>query len=327
MSGKGLSERNQRRLRLSIVRRLADIQSPGDVYDRDSSDTLEFDSPSVLSQTANSTEYEELVEAGGACISVNQPFEIEMAGFSSSESDTPTSQSNALSQSQSQKTPVSDVLETAGYSSDDESDDAFFGVLETAGYSSGDESGDAFLDMLDAAGSSSERDFDEASSDSGSETHSDVDMSSLDALTTPSSEQSDPLLFAGSSINSRGFDVSFMSLAQRHNLTYACQDDILKLFAYALPHPNYVPSSSYGMRTKFVKFKTETMLLFYCGYCLSPLTEGSPCCSEAVQDRAVFIKLSLAKQLQERFKGKIVSINQLCIPILLSSFYRKLTES
>ena len=271
MSGKDLSECNQRRLRLSIVRRLTDIQSPGDVYDRDSSDTLEFDNPSVLSQT-NSTEYEELVEAGGACISMNQPFEIEMAGFSSSESDTPTSQSNALSQSQSQKTPVSDVLETAGYCSDDESDDAFFGVLETAGYSSGDESGDAFLDMLDTAGSSSECDFDEASSDSGSETHSDVDMSSLDALTAPSSEQSDPLLFAGSSINLHDFDVSFMSLAQRHNLTYACQDDILKLFAYALPQPNYVPSSSYGMRTKFVKFKT--MLLSYCGYCLSPLTEG-----------------------------------------------------
>ena len=154
-------------------------------------------------------------------------------------------------------------------------------------------SGNAFWDMLDTARSSSECEFDEASLDS------DVDMSSLDALTTTSSEQSDPLLFAGSNINSRDFDVSFMSLAQRHNLTYAYQDDILKLFAYALLHPNYVPSSSYGMRTKFVKFKTETMVLCYCGYCLSPLTEGSPCCSEAVQDHAVFIKLSLAKQLQE----------------------------
>ena len=42
-------------------------------------------------------------------------------------------------------------------------------------------------------------------------------------------------LFPQADISTEAFEVAFMSLVQRHNLTYACQSDILKLFR--LLHP------------------------------------------------------------------------------------------
>ena len=48
-------------------------------------------------------------------------------------------------------------------------------------------------------------------------------------------------LYPESSIRDDSFNAVFLSLVQRHNLTYACQSDLLKLFTILLPLPSRIP--------------------------------------------------------------------------------------
>ena len=60
-------------------------------------------------------------------------------------------------------------------------------------------------------------------------------------------------LFPGSDLESKDFITSFMCLAQRHNLTYTCQADMLKLLKMVLPPPNEVPSSAHTLITQLLE--------------------------------------------------------------------------
>ena len=114
-------------------------------------------------------------------------------------------------------------------------------------------------------------------------------------------------LLPGSSVGCHEFDVALMSLCQRHNLTYACQDDIVKLMSTTYPSPNQVPHSSYLLRKMFVNFKEECSVTHFCGNCLSLLLPGATCsdsaCSRSIEPDAVYIQLSLKKQLEKRLQG------------------------
>ena len=59
-------------------------------------------------------------------------------------------------------------------------------------------------------------------------------------------------LYSGSPVDANHFEVVLMSLIQKHNLTYSCQDDIIKMLSTILPSPAQIPSSSYVLRGKFV---------------------------------------------------------------------------
>ena len=50
-------------------------------------------------------------------------------------------------------------------------------------------------------------------------------------------------LFPGSSITAHDFDVSLMLFCQRHNLTYTCQNDLLRFMSVSFPTPNHASSS------------------------------------------------------------------------------------
>ena len=116
-------------------------------------------------------------------------------------------------------------------------------------------------------------------------------------------------LFPQANVTTDGFEVAFMSLVQRHNLTYACQSDLLTLFSIVLPSPSMVPSSSHMLISKFINYGKDTVTKRYCGSCLSVLQPGTPCATSQCSNQggmpgAVFVRVSLAMQLKERFDGK-----------------------
>lgn len=115
-------------------------------------------------------------------------------------------------------------------------------------------------------------------------------------------------LYEGSAITIHQFDVSLSLIAQRHNLTYACQTDILRFISVLLPPPNSVRSTARSLNKKFVHYNEQTRIHRCCGVCMHHLAVGercsqSECLSQNVAD-ATFVEVPLDKQLQERFKGE-----------------------
>ena len=119
-------------------------------------------------------------------------------------------------------------------------------------------------------------------------------------------------LFPQSHISSVDFNIAFMSLVQRHNLTYSSQTDILRLVSMVLPTPNTAPSSSTLLISKFTSFKREAIVQHYCGSCTYPINTGSSCtrplCSRVQEPHAVFIRIPVTAQLTERFQGTLIYI-------------------
>ena len=67
------------------------------------------------------------------------------------------------------------------------------------------------------------------------------------------------------------FDILFMSVAQRHNMTYACQGDVLKLMSMLVPNTSMVPAFAVGLRNKYVCYSKEVAVHLFCGHCLGCL--------------------------------------------------------
>ena len=130
------------------------------------------------------------------------------------------------------------------------------------------------------------------------------DESSLDSVVPQCT--SSPL-FSGSQVCSEDFKTSIMAFIQRHNLTYACQSDLLKLLSIVFPAPNQVPSSAYSLNSSFMDYKKETVTTRYCGNCLEELGEGLSClkasCLRTKERPSAFVRVPLSLQLRERFKG------------------------
>lgn len=130
-------------------------------------------------------------------------------------------------------------------------------------------------------------------------------------------------LFPQAHVLTEGFEVAFMSLVQRHNLTYVSQSDLLRLFSIVLPPPNMVPPSSHVLIGKFINYKKDAITSYCCGSCLSVIQKDTPCvnsqCSNKGAQRAVFVRISLAMQLKERF--------ELCVHVFFLSCIYNLLRS
>ena len=129
----------------------------------------------------------------------------------------------------------------------------------------------------------------------------------LDEQQLNSSSSGSAPLYQHSCISSSDFNVTFLSLAQRHNLTYSSRTDILQLFSIVLPTPHVVPSSSNMLINKFANFRTETTVQHFCGSCTQPLSRGASCtsrgCLGSREQCAVFVRIPIATQISERFQG------------------------
>ena len=118
----------------------------------------------------------------------------------------------------------------------------------------------------------------------------------------------DAYLFPESRISSSDFNIAFMSLVHRHNLTYSSQTDILRLLSMVLPTPNTTPSSASALLSKFADFKTEAVVQKFCDCCTSLLDADSsscvkPSCVSVRAQHAVFVRVPLAMQLKDHFQG------------------------
>lgn len=122
-----------------------------------------------------------------------------------------------------------------------------------------------------------------------------------------SRSQHKPALFEDSRLSANAFDVAFMSVSQRHNLTYASQSDILKLISLVAPVPNHVPSSARTLRNKFVSYGKETIVHHFCGHCIDALLPGQTCtkqaCISAMVPVSTLVEVPLDMQLKARFEG------------------------
>lgn len=90
-------------------------------------------------------------------------------------------------------------------------------------------------------------------------------------------ESCETLVYPGQSIASSDCSVTLMHLFKRHNLIYACQNDIMQFLTVLLPAPSNLPRSSYSMTKMFSDLKKECCMDDFCGACLSPRPRRQPC--------------------------------------------------
>lgn len=170
----------------------------------------------------------------------------------------------------------------------------------------GDGSESVLSDELDGSGDDLERELSREELDGGSDCDSEPRCS--EGESNASVMTSIPL-FPQSRVTTGDFNLAFMSLIQRHNLTYASQTDILRLLSIVLPSPSNIPSSARMLTNKFVGYKSDTVIRHFCGCCTCPLDSGSSCtkqrCIQAQQQHAVFVQVPLSMQLKERFEGEV----------------------
>lgn len=116
-------------------------------------------------------------------------------------------------------------------------------------------------------------------------------------------------LFSGSLVDANQFEVTLMSLIQKHNLTYSCQDGIIKMLSVILPSPSKIPSSSYILRGKFVNLHEQCMVYYLCSHCFIPLSSSTTRCNSAgcvtlpQQSPSQYIHISFSRQLKDRYQG------------------------
>lgn len=124
-------------------------------------------------------------------------------------------------------------------------------------------------------------------------------------------------LFPGSHIPSTHFSISLMSFVQRHNLTYACENDLLHLLSIILPSPSNIPSSASSFRSHFVNL-SDVVTQRFCGSCSSLLDPHSSCttpsCVASQAQQSVFWRIPLGVQLVERFQGIHIFLMELSPP-------------
>lgn len=281
---KKLSKRSQRRLRLQLAKRMLDESISRRVGT--STSTPRVDSSEVCVESGIN-----LVDSSEVC---DTSADVESPGANSSEAcidAEPLGMDSELCvEAESPGMPSSEVcvdMESPGVDSE---------VFVQA--DSNLLSEDTPFGQSDHSDVSSKCDFSDQSSDDLSDL-SDVDDE--DSM-VPQELRSQSALFPSSPVDV--FATGVMLLCQRHNLTYACQNDILKLMSMTHPTPNTVPHSSHLLLKQFVNLKDECSIQHFCGTCLShtPCTNAS--CSSSEPD-AIFIRVPLVQQLKERMQGSV----------------------
>ena len=276
MSDRQLSKRSKRRLRSKVALLVAE-QLAARVQQTPSVDTTSGRSPSPSVHTGSTSD--------------RSPSPSVHTGSTSDRSPSPSVHTGSMSDRSPSTSDYDCHMESVGHDSSEVRDS-----------SSEDLCGEGSLDVsgMEECSSASSSISESLSSVSGVESDNDEGQS----------QQEDTVpLFPHAHVSTEGFEVAFMSLVQRYNLTYASQSDLLKLFSIVLPSPSKVPSSSYVLISKFIDYGKDTVTQHYCGSCMSVLQPGllcvsSHCSKKGGIERAVFVRVSLAMQLKERFEGR-----------------------
>ena len=295
MAEKRLSKRSERRLRLQIAKRLA-----ADISGRPSP-TVEEGKVTSRHET-DSEDSEDTQPSWGAsrADTVSEDSENSQLEASGEETDgedgLPSSYHGGLDIASSESEPASSVPRNSDLDRGDSDSELESPVLPSSSDSdpiSGLCTSESEPELFTSPGLPC--DFDPTQS------------SDFEPDMSVSHSQHKPALFKDSLLSANAFDVAFMSVAQRHNLTYASQSDILKLISLVAPVPNHVPSSAQTLRKKFVSYGKETIVHHFCGHCSDALVQGLTCtkqaCISAMVPVSTLVEVPLDMQLKARFEG------------------------
>ena len=153
------------------------------------------------------------------------------------------------------------------------------------------------------------------SSDSSSSEEVDSDSSTCSMGTTSSSLLSEEPNAASCKetleIAMSHFECSLAitSIAAKHNMSYSCVEDILKLLTQLAPN-SAIPKSHHMLMKKFVHYHGSTTIYHCCGFCTKPLPSSESVCSRpqcrlAKSPNCMFVAVDINKQLELLFSSKL----------------------
>lgn len=107
--------------------------------------------------------------------------------------------------------------------------------------------------------------------------------------------------------HSHSVDIALLSIMDKHSLSYACVEDILRLMSASIP--NFTSSSLHVLLKQYVEPKDRMTVHQCCGNCCKLLQPGA-CCTmlECIESRlpvSSFIEVQLDYQIQLLFTGKL----------------------
>ena len=145
-------------------------------------------------------------------------------------------------------------------------------------------------------------------SDSTSSEDFDSDNSTCSSMQLLSEENFIPCLEAPMSQNE--CSLAIVSIAAKHNISYSCVTDFLRLLTQLVPNSNVIPKSHHMLMKQFVEYHASTTLYHCCGLCTQLLPSPEvQClrsqCRNAKMSHSTFITVDINKQLELLFSGKL----------------------
>lgn len=136
----------------------------------------------------------------------------------------------------------------------------------------------------------------------------------MDGLNVTPSMDMGPLLYESASLTKKESIVLIMAFANRHKLTGAATNDLLKLVSLHCPTPNHCCCSLYLLRKKFQLPPNQLQFHYYCPSCFVPLDDQelelcyNPFCKQPLPHNAdnFFLTLSVENQLRSILSRKSV---------------------
>ena len=286
---KRLSKRTERRILLNLAKHSLSL------HDTDVNDAKR---PRLLTEHSSTSHHDYRFDLEQTCVSPDYAAEV------NSDSDDDFDNTSAAS-SEGQLERSNNEQDSSGLSLTD--------VCNSQSSSDASELDGTFV--LDLGNESDVSSVDSFSSESAQSSSSENDAFLLVAPSAfrKSNERSPVPLYAGATVTAHQFDVAVASMALRHNLSYACQTDLLRLMATILPGPNCVPSRSHALTRKFICYEQQSLIHWCCGSCMCLLPDGEKCrtphCVDQSIPDALFVEVHWISSCK---KGSKVCLDIVC---------------
>lgn len=154
----------------------------------------------------------------------------------------------------------------------------------------------------DVESSSSSSDYGEVYSDSSTCSNSDS-LLSEEFIAASCKTTSD------SAMSHYECSLAIVSIAAKHNMSYSCVVDFLKLLTQLVPN-SAIPKSQHMLMKQFVDYRAGTTVYHCCGFCTKLLPSFESLCLRsqcrlAKTPNSMFIAVDINKQLQLLFSSKL----------------------
>ena len=105
-----------------------------------------------------------------------------------------------------------------------------------------------------------------------SDTSTENDDDATSEVTQTYTQQMGTALFPGSSVSANEFSAALLSIFLKHDMSYQCVSDVLKLFQYTIPSPNLLPQSHNVLIGQLIKYDEQVKIHYCCSSCSQALS-------------------------------------------------------